>query len=256
MIELAEEPLDSRTVQYLNTAPMNDGGQFDMAVNLVQKYGLVPQSLYPESYNSSNTGKVDSLITSKIREFALELREIYGKTLASSSSISHSEKVKIAIQACRSRKTEQMTEVYTILAMCCGVPPKASETFSYEFYDKTGKYQKLNMTPLELYHSLAPTFKAEDGISLINDPRNPTNKLYTVQRLGNVWGARPVLYVNTETQVMEDMIVKLLKADLPVWFGEHETALQIARSDESTRMRCRQEKLDSSGGHGLRSIRL
>lgn len=29
MIELAEEPLDSRTVQYLCTSPQNDGGQFD-----------------------------------------------------------------------------------------------------------------------------------------------------------------------------------------------------------------------------------
>ena len=112
-----------------------------------------------------------------------------------------------------------MSEVYTILAMCVGVPPKADEKLNYEFYDKKKQFQVLQSTPLELYQSLAPNFKADESISLINDPRNETNKLYTVQRLGNVWGARPVLYVNTEPEIMERMMVKMLKADLPVWFG-------------------------------------
>ena len=32
-----------------------------------------------------------------------------------------------------------------------------------------------------------------DSFSLINDPRNEYSKLYTVDKLGNVWGGRPVL---------------------------------------------------------------
>ena len=32
-----------------------------------------------------------------------------------------------------------------------------------------------------------------DSFSLINDPRNEYGKLYTVDKLGNLWGARPVL---------------------------------------------------------------
>ena len=35
-------------------------------VNLVEKYGVCPQSLYPESYNSSNSGRLNSLLTSKV----------------------------------------------------------------------------------------------------------------------------------------------------------------------------------------------
>lgn len=57
-------------------------------------------------------------------------------------------------------------------------------------------------------------------ISLINDPRNPYEALYTVQRLGNVSGGRPVNYVNAEIQVLKDVAIALLKADVPVWFGE------------------------------------
>jgi len=223
MLDLVEEPLDSRIVQYLNEAPENDGGQWDMAVNLVQKYGLVPQPLYPESFNSSNSGKVNSLITSKLREYSLELRALYGKTLQvlqeTTSDKTHLERCKVAMAACRSRKAEQMSEIYTILAMTVGQPPRPDEKLTYEFYDKDKKFKSLSMSPLEFYKSLESSFKAEDAISLINDPRNATDKLYTVQRLGNVWGARPVLYVNTDTDVLEDMIVKMLKADLPVWFG-------------------------------------
>lgn len=194
-----------------------------MAVNLLDKYGLVPQSLYPETWHSSNSGKLDKLITSKLREYSLELREIYSSRLSSlkdEQSLAHlsSETLAdMAVKACRSRKTEQMSEIYTMLAMMCGVPPKADEKLTYEFYDKDKKFKSIKATPKELYKSLEGSFKASDCISLINDPRNESNKLYTVQRLGNVWNGRPVLYVNTESETLEDTIVKMLKADMPVW---------------------------------------
>lgn len=41
IIDTAEEELDSRLVQELLKAPVNDGGQWDMFTNLVAKYGLV-----------------------------------------------------------------------------------------------------------------------------------------------------------------------------------------------------------------------
>jgi len=41
IIETADQELDSRLVQELLKAPVNDGGQWDMAANLVAKYGLV-----------------------------------------------------------------------------------------------------------------------------------------------------------------------------------------------------------------------
>jgi len=42
-----------------------------MIVGLVETFGMVPQSVFPESFNSSATGKVDTLITSKLREYAI-----------------------------------------------------------------------------------------------------------------------------------------------------------------------------------------
>lgn len=44
IVDTAGEDLDSRIVQELLGAPVNDGGQWDMAANLVGKYGLVSHS--------------------------------------------------------------------------------------------------------------------------------------------------------------------------------------------------------------------
>ena len=41
IIDTATEELDSRLIQELLKAPVNDGGQWDMVANLVSKYGLV-----------------------------------------------------------------------------------------------------------------------------------------------------------------------------------------------------------------------
>ena len=36
ILDLVEEPIDSRIMAYLNADPVGDGGQFDMAVNIVE----------------------------------------------------------------------------------------------------------------------------------------------------------------------------------------------------------------------------
>ena len=41
IIDTADEELEGRLVQELMSKPVQDGGQWDMAANLVEKYGLV-----------------------------------------------------------------------------------------------------------------------------------------------------------------------------------------------------------------------
>lgn len=180
--------------------------------------------MYPESFNSSNTGKLDALLTTKLREYALELRELYDAAKSSLDEFegkTQSEKRAIATQSARKRKEEQMEEVYRILAITLGAPPKANEEFTWEYYSgegKTRKYHKITSTPLKFYKEYAQV-DVSRGISLINDPRNDYNKLYTVDRLGNVVGGRPVLYVNAEVKELKKVAIELLKNDTPVWFG-------------------------------------
>ena len=55
IIETAVRPVDDRTIGFLLGDPIGDGGQWNMAMNLIRKHGLVPKSAYPESQSSSST---------------------------------------------------------------------------------------------------------------------------------------------------------------------------------------------------------
>ena len=67
---------DSRLMMHLLQSPVQDGGQWDMFVNLVEKYGLVPQSVMPETNHSSKSGMMNYILTHKLREFASVLKGI------------------------------------------------------------------------------------------------------------------------------------------------------------------------------------
>ncbi|KAK4056955.1 bleomycin hydrolase [Microbotryomycetes sp. JL221] len=220
MIDLADKDLNDHVVQYLLAEPQNDGGQWDMEVNLVQHFGLVPQHVFPESWNSSNSSKLDAILTSKLREYTLELRSLYNDALRSLQDVQTKtvqEKRALAQSAVRKRKQEQMSEVYRILAISCGTPPQPNEPFTWEYYTKDKKYHKVTSTPKDFARDYC-LIDVSKSISLIHDPRNK-HGLYTVERLGNVVGGRPVLYVNTSIDDLKNVAIKLLQSDTPVWFG-------------------------------------
>ena len=83
IIKTVNEPLEERLVSHLLTDPLCDGGQWDMFVNLVKKYGVVPKDAMPESISSSATKELDRYLTLKLREFAHTIRSSYenGKSI-------------------------------------------------------------------------------------------------------------------------------------------------------------------------------
>ncbi|CAO3638384.1 unnamed protein product [Cunninghamella echinulata] len=202
MIDLAHEDINDRVVQYLFTAPVNDGGQYSMFVNIVNKYGVVPKSVYPETYASSSTSRLNWTVTAKLREFALQIRKAVQEGVSTNSI--------------RVLKQGMMEDIHRIMVIFLGEPPKS---FDWETYDKDGKYiHYKNLTPQKFYNDFS-NFRVENTLSLINDPRNKYSKAYTVDRLGNVVGGDPVLYVNTEVDNLKELVVKTLKSGKPVWFG-------------------------------------
>ena len=115
-----------------------------------QTYGVVPQSVFPESFHSSLSGPINSLLKTKLREHALVLRSLKSSLRASSSL---SEEGTVA--ALRSKKEELMKEVYTVISAVLGVPPSANEKFSFDYYDKDGKPGHWEGTPKDFYRKVA-----------------------------------------------------------------------------------------------------
>lgn len=204
ILETLDEPTEGRLVSWLLSAPMNDGGQWDMLCSLVDKYGVVPKYAMPESKASSATGEMCRALTVKLREDACRLRKAYAEGTGR--------------DALAERKTEMLEEIYRILSICLGEPPKA---FDFEVEDKDGKFiRDCGMTPKAFFEKYVG-LKLDDYISLINAPTadKPYHRSYSVKYLGNVREGRQVRYLNLEIGELKKAAIAQMKDGSPVWFG-------------------------------------
>ncbi len=108
VIDLGKKSIEDPQVQFFFKNPLNDGGTFCGVADLASKYGLVPMSAQPETFSSNNTSKMSRLISSKLREYGLELRKMVAQGKKSA-----------AIQA---RKNEMLGQVYHMLSLTLGEP--------------------------------------------------------------------------------------------------------------------------------------
>lgn len=227
ILDTVEEPLDGRLLQTLLTSSFSDGGQWDMVANLVRKYGIVPQSIYPDSFNAKNSSALNRLIINKLREYALRLRAI-----ANSSDAS----VRSSLQGAKDR---MLQEVHLILTVMLGPPPSPSKEFTWEFYDRDKKFHSITMTPTVFAAQLSEpsTIRANSGsdvtklFSLVNDPRHSYFSLLTVSRLGNVWSGRPVTYVNVDMTTMKSAAIAMLRRGLPVVSTSGSDVINVRRPE-------------------------
>ncbi|KAJ2862733.1 bleomycin hydrolase [Coemansia asiatica] len=142
-------------------------------------YGVVPKEVYPETFHTSSSREMNTLIVSKLREYAKQLRNAYKDGKHES-------------ELCR-LKHGMLEKVHHVMVISLGQPP---EKITWAFYDKDKKFQEFHdITPLEFYRNHIKQ-DCKQYVSLIHDPRNAYMKKYTMQYLGNVVGAEDVHYIN------------------------------------------------------------
>lgn len=184
--------------------PQQDGGQWDMIVSIFQKYGVVPKSVYPESFSSSASGALNSYLNKKLRKDAITLR----KLVAEGKSQEEIEAVKAGF----------LQDVYNFLATSLGTPP---ETFDFEYRDEDQNYHlDQHMTPKSFYDKYVG-LDLNEYVSIINAPTadKPYNKSYTVEMLGNVVGGKQVKYLNVDMDTFKKLAIKQMEQGESVWFG-------------------------------------
>lgn len=200
IIETRGLELDDKLIATLLSDPVSDGGQWDMVVNLVEKYGLVPQSLFPDSFNAKNSGKLDYFVVNKLREFALLLRK-------------NPEPETLPLL-----KQKFIQQIHDILVISLGSPPKPNDEFKWQYFDKNGKAHIIHSTPKSFYKDYVK-FDATKYFSLIHDPRNKYEKVYTVDRLNNFVDGKPIEYVNLPIDELKEAAINAIKNNEPVFFG-------------------------------------
>ncbi|MGO2978550.1 MAG: C1 family peptidase, partial [Leuconostoc mesenteroides] len=204
VLKTATEPLDSRRVAFLLTTPQQDGGQWDMIVSIIEKYGLVPQSIYPESKASSATAELNNTLNTLLRHDATVLRGLVAQQ-ASKDKISNA-------------RNEMLANVYRLLSLTLGEPPVQ---FDFEYRDELHNFHvERQLTPQDYYQKFV-SWDLDEYISVINAPTadKPFDATYNVDMLGNVVGGRDVKHLNVDINKMKAFAISQLKDGQSVWFG-------------------------------------
>jgi bleomycin hydrolase len=204
IIKTFKEPYDGRLMMHLLYNPVQDGGQWDMFVNLIEKYGVVPQTVMPETHHSSKSNLMNYFLTHKLREFAWILRKM--------------SKRKTTIAKLRRNKENMISTIYSMLCMFLGNPP---ENFNWEVRNKKNKFFRFNnLTPKKFFKNHVK-INLKDKVCLIHAPMSnkKMNELYTINFLGNVVGGNIIKYANVKIDELKRATIKSIKNNEAVWFG-------------------------------------
>lgn len=198
VIDTRDAGLDDRKVDWLMKNPIGDGGQFTGVSNLIMKYGVVPKSAMPETYQSDNTSGMTSILKQKLREYALELRAMQPAKI-------------------QERKTDMLTEIYRILVECLGVPPTE---FEWTYYDKSGnEVTRRTYTPKSFYDEFIGEDLERNYVMIMNDPSREYGKVYEIEYDRHVYDGENWLYVNLPIERIKEIAIASIKDNTAMYFS-------------------------------------
>ncbi len=198
IIDTRKLPLDDRKVEWLLKNPIGDGGQFTGVSNLIMKYGAVPKSAMPETYQSDNTRNMRTILSLKLREFALTLRE--------AKTADH-----------LTLKTDMLTEIYGILVKCLGVPPTSFEWTRYN--TKGEKVSTATYTPQSFYNEFIGEDLENNYVMIMNDPTREYGKVYEIDYDRHVYDGENWLYINLPIERVKEVAIASIKDNTAMYFS-------------------------------------
>lgn len=213
-IELSSEEENSRLNTFIIDNAFQDGGQFQMFVNLIKKYGIVPLSVMPETAVSCSTGELNLLLTKYLTKAMSFLRI--------------AKKKRETVSAIQQLKKNYLSEIYRILCISLGKP---ISSFTYEYTDKDKKHVTLDtLTPIEFYNRYVGKI-LDDYITLTNAPikGHKEYQKYSSKYVNNVIEGGDVIFFNVPTDVLKKSTADALKDKNDVWFGADVSSMSLRK---------------------------
>ena len=202
MIDLRDRDLLDRELEILLRSPFGDGGWWKYVVDLIEKYGVVPKEVMPETNSSGSTGMMNRLITRTLRADAVRLRKM--------------DQDGVALDELRSAKKEMLAQVYRMLAMNLGEPPTE---FPWRFEDRDSVVSELEVyTPRQFYEEFVGVDLSE-YVSIFNDPTKDYGKHYRIRLSRNMYDKDDINFANAMIDVLREVAMTSVLADEPVWFA-------------------------------------
>lgn len=82
VIETRDKPTTDRAVENLMKQVVQDGQNWHGFTALVKKYGVVPKDVMPETYSASNSAHVIQVLSLRLKQAAMKIRESDAKKTA------------------------------------------------------------------------------------------------------------------------------------------------------------------------------
>ena len=211
---------DLKTIHILDNLT-NDGGQWNVFVNLINKYGIIPKSAMDDHYHSTDSDDLNDFFNDFLRKSAHKIR---------TSNVNKFKQI-----------NELLEECYKILVLFLGEPPQVINWDYYAIKDdskksgkkKTKKNKKEekedskkiykvveNITPLNFYKKFVP-YDANNKICLINYPCKDHEfyKLYNLDMAAGIMERKQQNFINVPIEVMIEATKKSINNGEGVWTG-------------------------------------
>ena len=212
IIDTRELPDDDRMVDWLFSHPINDGGQFTGVSNLIIKYGTVPSDAMPETFCSNNTSQMSSLLSQKLREDGLRLRQVWADAAKGKASAKNA-----AAARMQQMKEESLSEIYRFLVLCLGEPPVS---FTWTRCDKDDKIVSVKeYTPKSFYEEFIGEDLENNYVMIMNDPCREYGKVYEIDYDRHVYDGHNWLYVNLPVERIKEMAIASIKDNTAMYFS-------------------------------------
>jgi bleomycin hydrolase len=208
----ANLPIENEKVRWYLKSPVDDGGQWVNFVNLAKKYGMVPKEAMGETNSSENTSLLTKFINTKLREDAIELRNL--------------KNAKADPKKLATRKTEMLSEVYRMLALNLSEPPTE---FQWRYKNKDKKISDVKTyTPQSFMSEVFGDTKLDDYVMIMNDPSRPFWKHYEVENYRNTDEGTNWHYVNLPNDVIKEFCIASIKNNEAL-YGSCDVGKQLRR---------------------------
>jgi bleomycin hydrolase len=221
-----------RELVFILEDPLGDGGYWENAKDLIQKYGVVPKDVMPETHSSDSTGRMNWVMDKKMRVDAVKIRKmaVNGKS----------------VKQMRKAKEKMLSEIYRMLVMNLGQPP---ETFDWRYEPKDKKkdhdeddeddddedededddddddepYEDKSIiitgyTPKRFYDEFVG-IDLDEYVNIFNDAAHPLSKRYQVALTRNSIDGHDLDYANVSLETLKSIAIKSLCDGTPLWFG-------------------------------------
>jgi bleomycin hydrolase len=198
-IDNSEHDNDSRYFAHIKKHYLTDGGYWSMFANLVDKYGLVPSNIMPETVSSQHSRMLKEHLNEILYTAMIHIKQGRDTDL-------------------QSFKKDTLRRIYSLLVKFLGNPPQSFDWY-YENEEEGGSFCAADLDPIKFRDVGLAGLNILDFITLTCDVSQPFNTFIEIKYGNYMYDRSNVKFFNVNKNDLKRYARKSILAHFPVWFA-------------------------------------